>query len=99
MGFIERSACGVCSGESVSAGLLFRSWNVSEGNAAILFDFDRNILEAVFEVGTLVLFPCSRVLGSQSLGLLIMPCDLRHEHRFDTECWAHRHVPVKQLTR
>lgn len=41
-----------CSGESESAGLLFRSWNVSEGNAAILYDFDRNILEAVFEVST-----------------------------------------------
>lgn len=42
------------SGTSESAGLLFRSWNVSEGNAAVLFDFDRNILEAVFEVRLLL---------------------------------------------
>ena len=32
-------------------GLLFQSWKAGgEGSAAILFDFDRNILEAVFEV-------------------------------------------------
>ncbi len=41
----------LCRGDAESAGLLFRSWNAGgEGSAAILFDFDRNILEAVFEV-------------------------------------------------
>ena len=43
-------------GEAESVGLLFQSWKAGgEGSAAILFDFDRNILEAVFEVPPLEL--------------------------------------------
>lgn len=41
---LELRGCG-----AKSAGLLFHSFNVSEGNSAILFDFDQNILQAVFE--------------------------------------------------
>lgn len=48
-----------CRGDAESVGLLFRSWNAGgEGSAAILFDFDRNILEAVFEVHTCVTAAC-----------------------------------------
>jgi hypothetical protein len=50
---VQRS---VNRGEAESVGLLFQSWKAGgEGSAAILFDFDRNILEAVFEVPPLEL--------------------------------------------
>ena len=45
-----------CREGAGSAGLLFKSWNAGgEGSAAILFDFDNNVLEAVFEVCRLLL--------------------------------------------
>lgn len=44
--------CNQCRGTATSAGLLLRSWNAGgDGNAAILFDWERNVLEAVFEGG------------------------------------------------
>jgi len=40
----------VCRGSATAAGVLFRSWNAGgEGSAAIVFDWERNVLEAVFE--------------------------------------------------
>ena len=39
-----------CRGSATAAGVLFRSWNAGgEGSAAIVFDWERNVLEAVFE--------------------------------------------------
>jgi len=39
-------------GTAIAAGLLLRSWNAGgEGNAAILVDWERNMLETVFEGG------------------------------------------------
>ena len=39
-----------CRGTATAAGVLFRSWNAGgEGSAAIVFDWERNVLEAVFE--------------------------------------------------
>lgn len=37
-------------GDSQAAGILIRSWSASdEGGAAIVYDWDRNVLEAIFE--------------------------------------------------
>lgn len=37
-------------GSATSAGILFRSWNAGgEGSAAIVFDWERGVLEAIFE--------------------------------------------------
>ena len=37
-------------GSASAAGILFRSWNAGgEGSAAIVFDWDRGVLEAIFE--------------------------------------------------
>ena len=41
-----------CRGTATAAGLLLRSWNAGgEGNTAVLYDWERNVLEAVFEGG------------------------------------------------
>ena len=43
---------GACRGTASAAGLLLRSWNAGgDGNAAILVDWERGMLEAVFEGG------------------------------------------------
>lgn len=51
--FIPSRADGyVCvpRGSATSAGILFRSWNAGgEGSAAIVFDWERGVLEAIFE--------------------------------------------------
>ncbi len=42
----------VIRGDATAAGLLLRSWNAGgEGGAAILYDWERGVLEAVFEGG------------------------------------------------
>ena len=39
-----------CRGTAGAAGLLVRSWNASgEGGAAIVYDWERRVLEAIFE--------------------------------------------------
>ena len=39
-------------GDAAAAGLLLRSWNAGgEGGTAILYDWERGVLEAVFEGG------------------------------------------------
>ena len=39
-----------CRGTAAAAGLLVRSWNASgEGGAAIVYDWERRMLEAIFE--------------------------------------------------
>ena len=39
-----------CRGTAQAAGLLVRSWNASgEGGAAIVYDWERRVLEAIFE--------------------------------------------------
>ena len=46
----EGRSCDGYRGTASAAGLLFRSWNAGgEGSAAIVFDWERNVLEAVFE--------------------------------------------------
>lgn len=40
----------ICRGSADAVGILIRSWNASgEGGAAIVYDFDRKYLEAIFE--------------------------------------------------
>lgn len=39
-----------CRGSAAAAGILIRSWNASdEGGAAIVYDWERGVLEAIFE--------------------------------------------------
>lgn len=42
----------LCRGTATAAGVLLRAWNAGgEGSAAILLDWERNVLEAIFEGG------------------------------------------------
>ena len=42
----------VCRGDASAAGMLLRSWNAGgEGGTAVLYDWERGVLEAVFEGG------------------------------------------------
>lgn len=42
----------MCRGTATAAGVLLRSWNAGgEGSAAILLDWERSVLEAIFEGG------------------------------------------------
>ncbi len=42
----------MCRGTATAAGVLLRSWDAGgEGSAAILLDWERNVLEAIFEGG------------------------------------------------
>ena len=39
-----------CRGDASSAGLLFQGWDAAgEGSAAIVFDWERSVLEAIYE--------------------------------------------------
>ena len=40
-----------CRGSATSAGLIVRSWNAEEGDAAVLFDWEKNRLEVRFSSG------------------------------------------------
>lgn len=40
----------VCRGDASAAGLLFQGWDAAgEGSAAIVFDWERSVLEAIYE--------------------------------------------------
>lgn len=40
----------ICRGDASAAGLLFQGWDAAgEGSAAIVFDWERSVLEAIYE--------------------------------------------------